>query len=312
MKKIVEFSKNYFIGIILLGMIVIFGVSRPESFLTTGNLFTVLRQVSISGVMSMGLLFVMVSGGIDLAIGAMVSLSGCVTAILMVEKGMNSLPAALIGMLLTTIIGFVMGGIIIKIKIWPMIGTIAEQTILFGLASMLTRGLPVSGIPDGFKKIAQAYIGIVPVPVVLFIIIVVITGIILNFTYAGRYFYLVGSNAEASRLSGVNTDWVQISAYAISGLLSGFAGIIMLGRIGTGMSNVGVGLEMDCLTALVIGGISLSGGEGKISKAVIGILFMGVLLNGMIISEYSQQVIKGLVFLTAVCSDNLTKMFSSR
>ena len=166
--------------------------------------------------------------------------------------------------------------------------------------------MPVSNLPLNAKMIGQGYIGPIPIPVIVFIIVIIIAALVLNRTYIGRHFYAIGSNEEAARLSGINTNKLKVATYAIGGFLSGLAGIIMLARISSGQPTAGKNMEMDCLTAAVIGGVSLTGGEGKISTAVCGVLIIGVLTNGMTImniSEYYQLVISCLLYTSDAADD---------
>ena len=228
---------------------------------------------------------------------------------------MSLFPSYLISLAVSTAVGILTGFIVIKTGIFPMIGTLAMQIILQGIAYLVCGGMPVSGLPAVAKVIGQGYVGPVPIPALLFVIVIIAASIVLNRTYLGRHFYAVGSNEEAARLSGINTGKLKVATYGIAGFLSGLAGLIMLGRVSSGQPTAGRNMEMDCLTAAVIGGVSLTGGEGKISTAVCGVLIIGVLTNGMTIlniSEYNQQVIRGLIFLGAVCLDGIQKKLGSR
>ena len=189
-----------------------------------------------------------------------------------------------------------------------MIATLGMMTISRGLAYIITGGLPVYGLPKGFVAIGQGYIGIIPIPVIFMLIIFLIGGFLLNNTYFGRYFYAMGGNQEAARLAGVNVGKLKIATYLISGFLCGIAGLILMFRINSGQPTAGIGMEMDVITAVVLGGVSLSGGEGKITGVFIGCLIIGVLSNGLIImniGEYYQLVVKGLVLVLAVSFDKL-------
>ncbi len=315
MDKVKNFIKQYFVLVILLFLIILFGVLQPESFLTMSNLFTVVRQSSIMGIATIGLLFVMIAGGIDLSLGSVISLQSVLVAVLLTQVQLGLIPSYLAGLLVSTLIGLVTGIIIVKTNIFPMIGTLALQIILQGAAYLICGGMPVSNLPDGAKVVGQGYIGNIPLPVILFIIVIAIAAVILNRTYIGRHFYAVGSNEEAARLSGINTGKLKVATYAIGGFLSGLAGIIMLARISSGQPTAGKNMEMDCLTAAVIGGVSLTGGEGRISTAVCGVLIIGVLTNGMTIlniSEYYQLIIRGCIFLGAVCLDGIQKQLAGK
>lgn len=313
MDKLKSFIKQYFVLVILIVLIILFGCLRPESFLTMSNMFTVIRQSSIMGIATIGLLFVMVAGGIDLSLGSVISVESVLVAVLLTKLGWGLLPAYLCGLAGGTLVGLVTGAIIVKTGIFPMIGTLALQIILQGIAYLVCGGMPVSNLPLNAKMIGQGYIGPIPIPVIVFIIVIIIAALVLNRTYIGRHFYAIGSNEEAARLSGINTNKLKVATYAIGGFLSGLAGIIMLARISSGQPTAGKNMEMDCLTAAVIGGVSLTGGEGKISTAVCGVLIIGVLTNGMTImniSEYYQLVIRGCIFLGVVCLDGIQKQIA--
>ena len=315
MDAVKNFMKQYFVVVILGLLIVLFGTASPKSFLTFSNMFTIVRQSSIMGIATVGLLFVMVAGGIDLSIGSVVSMESILAAVLIARVGMGLFPSYLISLLVSTAVGLLTGFIVIKTGIFPMIGTLAMQIILQGIAYLVCGGMPVSGLPNVAKVIGQGYVGPVPIPALLFVIVIIVASVVLNRTYLGRHFYAIGSNEEAARLSGINTWKLKVATYGIGGFLSGLAGLIMLGRVSSGQPTAGRNMEMDCLTAAVIGGVSLTGGEGKISTAVCGVLIIGVLTNGMTIlniSEYNQQVIRGLIFRGAVCLDGIQKKLGSR
>ena len=315
MDAVKNFMKQYFVVVILGLLIVLFGTASPKSFLTFSNMFTIVRQSSIMGIATVGLLFVMVAGGIDLSIGSVVSMESILAAVLIARVEMGLFPSYLISLLVSTAVGLLTGFIVIKTGIFPMIGTLAMQIILQGIAYLVCGGMPVSGLPNVAKVIGQGYVGPVPIPALLFVIVIIVASVVLNRTYLGRHFYAIGSNEEAARLSGINTWKLKVATYGIGGFLSGLAGLIMLGRVSSGQPTAGRNMEMDCLTAAVIGGVSLTGGEGKISTAVCGVLIIGVLTNGMTIlniSEYNQQVIRGLIFRGAVCLDGIQKKLGSR
>ena len=191
-----------------------------------------------------------------------------------------------------------------------MIGTLATQMIFRGLGFIVCDGASVYHLPEEFKIFGQGYVGPIPVPVLIMVIILAIFAFILGRTYIGRYFYAVGSNAEATRLCGLNTQKIQILAYMLCGFLSAIGGIIMTSRVNSGQPKAGDGYEMDVLTACVVGGISINGGEGKIRHIVVGVLIIGILSNGLTIigvSEYWQQVAKGLILAAAVAFDAVQK-----
>jgi ribose transport system permease protein len=299
----------------LLVLMIVFSIASPI-FLSWKNILNIARQISMLSIVAVGMSFVLLAGGIDLSVGSQISIIGVAVSLMIVKLGMNPVMACILGLIMTTMIGFFNGFVITKTKIAPLIATLAMQTILQGVSYIICGGLPVYGLPKSIKVFAQGYIfGVIPIPVVIMLFIVAIGAFILNKTYLGRYFYAVGSNEEATRLSGINTDKIRIIVYTLCGLLSGMAGIIMLGRVSSGQPVAGVGYEMDVLTAIVLGGVSVSGGKGKISGAFIGVLIIGVLSNGMSIlgiDEYYQLVIKGVVLLLAVIFDSLQLINSKK
>jgi ribose transport system permease protein len=288
---------------------VFFAVSS-EAFLAPSNLFNVARQVSMLGIAAVGMTFALLLGGIDLSIGSQITLVNIVSAWLMVKGGINPFMASLLGIMLSTVLGFVNGLAIANLAMPPLIVTLCSMTILEGLAYIASKGIPIFGFPESFAAIGQGYVGIVPIPVIIMIFILGIGFFILNFTYFGRYFYAVGGNEEASNLSGINVKMVKYLAYTLSGLFAGIAGIVMLSRTNSGQPLAGKGFEFDILTAAVLGGVSVNGGYGKISNVVAGVFIIGVLSNGMVlldVSQYVQMVTKGLVLFAAVAFDCMQK-----
>lgn len=304
-----NFLKKYGIFVVLIALFIFFSFAS-KSFLVANNLLNVARQISMLGIAAVGMTFVLLLGGIDLSIGSMITLVNIVTAYLMVNKGISPVIACLVSILLSLVIGFINGWIIANIKIAPLIVTLSMMIILEGFAYMISKGLPIFGFPKSFSFIGQGYISKIPVPVIIMVIVLIIGSIILNKTYFGRYFYAVGGNEEAAELSGINVKRVKYLVYTLSSFFAAIAGIVMLSRTNSGQVLSGKGFEFDVLTACVLGGVSPTGGQGKVANIVAGILILGVLSNGMVllnVSQYTQMVIKGLVLLLAVAYDALEK-----
>lgn len=307
--KNMEAFKRYGIFVVLLVLVIFFSFTS-KNFLVTANLLIIARQVSMLGIAAIGMAFVLLLGGIDLSIGSQITLVNIVAAWLMVNGNVHPVIACLAAILLSTAIGLVNGVIIAKVKMPPIIVTLSSMIMIEGIAYMISGGQPIFGFPKAFSILGQGYVGIIPIPVIIMIIIMIIGSIILNSTYFGRYFYAVGGNEEASNLSGINVNRVKYLVYALSGLFAGIAGIIMLSRTNSGQVLAGKGFEFDALTACVLGGISVNGGYGKISNVVAGILILGVLNNGMVlldVSQYAQMFIKGAVLLVAVAFDSIQR-----
>lgn len=303
-----DFFKKYGIVLILIALMVIFSVGN-NVFLTRNNLINILRQIAMLVVITIGMSFVLISGGIDLSVGAQLSFIGVITATLIEKMGFDPLISCLIGLAFATLVGFLNGLFISSTRVPPLIATLAMQQALTGIGFLISSGRNIYGLPDSVKFLGQGHLGFLPVPVIIATIIVIFGWFVLNKTYFGRHFYAIGSNEEVARLSGIKTKKVKTLAYTLCGFLSGLAAIIMMGRINSGSPVVGKGFEMDVLTAAVLGGVSISGGEGKVFGAVIGALIIGVLSNGLLImnvSEYYQMIIKGAVLALAIAFDTLS------
>lgn len=298
------YLSNYGIIMVLVVLFIFFSF-MSSNFLKPQNLFNVLRQVSIVGISAVGMTLVLLTGGIDLSVGSIIGVAGVGAAELML-LGVNPVLASLIMLLISALIGLLNGFFINKLSIPPLITTLGMMTSLRGLAYIITGGLPVFGFNPNFAKLGQGYVWIIPIPVIVMIVIFIIGIILLSKTRFGRYVYGVGSNEEATRLSGINIHKIKYMVYSLSGLMAGLAGIILLSRINSGQPKAGQGYEMEIITAVVLGGVSISGGEGRLGLVIIGVLIMGVLTNGMIminVNDYVQQLIKGMVLIAAVAFD---------
>lgn len=305
-----QFIKKYAIYLVLIALIIIFSIASPQ-FLRVSNIVNVVRQASMLGIASVGMIFVMIIGGIDLSVGSMVTFVNIIVAYFMVNMGIHPILAAMIGIAAATLIGFFNGWVVANIKIPPLIVTLATQIIFEGWAYIIAGGMPIFGFPKSFAVLGQGYVGIIPIPVIIMVICLIVGSFILNKTFFGRHFYAVGSNAEASELSGVRVKRVHYLAYSLCGFFAGLSGVVTLSRTNSGQVTAGQGFEFDVISALVLGGVSVTGGAGSISCAVAGILIMQILSNGFVlcgISTYLQMVIKGCVLLMAVGFDMLQRM----
>ena len=306
MKKFVNFLKEYSIFAILVVLAVIFSMGNP-AFLKPSNILTILRQSCIMGILGMGEMSLIVVGDLNLSMGACVALTTVLLAVFTVNMGLPWGVAILISVVINTVIGFLTGVIINKTKIIPMIGTLAISNLVSGVAYIICNGLPISGIPNSLKFFYQGSVGFMPMPIIIAAVVIIIMGIMFKFTYFGRQIFATGSNREAARLSGVNADKIFIAAYTICGFMCSIAGLLMLGRMGSGTANTANTVDMEVLSALVIGGVSMLGGEGKVTKAVGGFLLITMLTNGMTlngVNEYVQKVVTGGVFLLSVVLDS--------
>lgn len=301
------FAKQFGIYIVLLFLLILFTI-LSENFLVSHNLLNVARQVSMMGIAAVGFSFVLLLGGIDLSIGSVITLVNIVAAYLMVNSGMHPVIAVTVALALSAAIGFSNGWIIANLKMPSIIVTLAMMIIIEGVAYLICEGLPIYGFVKSFAVIGQGYVGPIPIPVIIMVVVMAIGGFILKKTFFGRYFYAVGGNEEAAKLSGINVNRVKYLVYTLSGFFAGVAGIVILSRTNSGQVLSGKGFEFDVLTACVLGGVSVTGGVGKISNVLAGVLILGVLSNGLVlldISQFVQMVIKGSVLLIAVGLDCL-------
>jgi ribose/xylose/arabinose/galactoside ABC-type transport system permease subunit len=291
--------------LVLIGLVIVFSISSPN-FLTGTNIANIFKQISVNGIIAIGMTFVILTGGIDLSVGPLVAIAGVIMA--SIAKLDN--PAwgwgLLAGVAVALLLGVVNGILIAYFKVVPFIQTLAMMSIARGLTLMYSNGKPISDLHHDFTEIGKNEFMSVPTIVWIFIIILVIAMIYLYRTRQGRHIYALGGNEQATYISGVNTRLVKSSVYAISGLLCGIAAVVLTARVASGIPRAGEGYELDAISAVVIGGASMSGGKGTLSGTLLGVLIIGVLNNGMdllSVSSYLQSVIKGIIIIVAVLMD---------
>lgn len=304
---------TYGVFFILVIEFLIFSLAS-KSFLTLGNILSVGRQMSFTGIAAIGMTLVMLTGGIDISVGSMLAMAGVLCAKLSADVGLPLWIAVVITLLIGALFGLINGAAVTRLHIPALIATLATQTILKGIAYLLTNAVPVKNLSTTYKFLGQGYIfGVIPVPLIITVALYVLAWWYLDKTYLGRRVYLSGGNEEAARLSGINTKWTITGTYVLSGVFAAIAGVLMAARLGSGQPSVGSGFEMDVITATVLGGISVNGGKGKVVNVFVGACIMGVLANGMTmlnINQYLQWIINGLVLLFAVTMSNLRKSSS--
>jgi len=280
-----------------------------DRFLTVRNLTNVARQISILAFLGYGMTFVIISGGIDISVGSSVSLISMVTGGVMVSSGNIPLGMAM-GILCGTVIGIVNGSLISALDLPPFIVTMATGTICAGLALLYANGMPIVGLPDKFGVVGSGYIGPIPVPVVIALFFFVVSAFVLKYTVYGRHVLAVGGSEEAVRLSGINTKLVKLQAYALTGFLTGVGGVVLTSRIISGYPNLGLGMELQAIAAVVIGGGALGGGFGTMTGTLFGVLMIGVIQNGlnlMGVSSFVQMIVIGVIILSSVTYDVFRK-----
>ncbi|WP_223285666.1 ABC transporter permease [Paenibacillus sp. PL91] len=274
-------------------------------FLDFNNLMNVLLQVSISSILAVGMTFVIIAAGIDLSVGPLTAFSSVILGMALHQSYGVALPL-LLCVLIGAILGLVNGIVIAKLKVPAFIATLGMMSIVRGLALYITNGQSIHMLPESFIAVSSGNIGGIPLPVVYAVAVAIIGAFVLNYTKFGRYVYAIGGNKEAARLSGIRTSLIEVCVYIISGITCGIGAIILAGRLNAGQPIAGVGYELDAIAAVIIGGTSLSGGEGKISGTIMGAVLIGMLRNGlnlMNVSPFLQQIIIGAVIIGAVFYD---------
>jgi len=299
--------------IVLLVAVGALTLASPE-FLTGNNLANLARQVAIFGILAIGQLVVILTGGIDLSVGSILGLAGAVTAQLLVS-GVPIIPAILIGVVVGGVLGIANGVLVTRFKLPPFIATLGMLGIARGIVLVITDANTIQGLPDGFQTVANGTVLGIPNLLIIFAIITAIAWFVLNRTVFGRYVYAVGSNPEAARLAGVPVAMVTTAVYVISGVLAAVGGVLLTSRLGAGVPTAGAGFELQAIAACVIGGASLSGARGSAIGAACGALIIGVLNNGgnlLAINAFYLQIAIGALVLVAVGFDQMNTRKAGR
>lgn len=302
---------NVLVAILIVGALI--SLFTPY-FLTTNNLMGVFRAFSLTAIMSIGMVMVIITGGIDLSVGSAMGLASLVTA-LCFDAGFGNGVSIAAGLGVGILFGLTNGLLITFIGLPPFIATLGTLSIGRGLMYMITHGVPVTPTtPESFAELGQGYVGPVPVPVVIMVVLMVIFALVMTQTRFGRHIYATGGNEHAARLSGVKIDRIKLSVYVLCSTIAALAGIIGFSRYLSAEPASGFGSELDVIAAAAIGGASLSGGVGSVSGAVIGAALVGIIANGVVllnINTYAQQAITGGVILIAVSLDVLRSKLRS-
>ncbi len=307
----------------LLVIALIVFTSLSARFLTGQNLITVARQATYLAIVAMGQMLALLTGGFDLSVGKIVAVTSVITALTMASLAAHYDATAitltlgiLAGIGAGTLVGVVNGVGVAVFNVPPFMMTLGTATIGFGIALTLTSGVPVYGIPDAFGSIFSfGRIFDIPSPVYVTAGLFVVMHILLNWTRVGRYFYAVGGNIKASRLSGINTRFYLFLAYVLCGALAAVAGALLTARLETGEANIGASMPLDSIAACVIGGVSLRGGTGRLGNVVLGAIFIGLIQNGMDLAQiqsYLQEVVIGILLILAVIADQLRQFVMLR
>ncbi len=311
------FKDNIGIIIALVAMFIFLTVfpTTRSTFLTPKNMFNILRQNASNLFLATGMTMVIILGGIDLSVGSVIALSGVVAAGCVVNFGLPEAVGFIAAIAVGAAVGLFNGFIICKTDIPPFIVTLASMNITKGIALVLTGGAPIRCMTDAFKFPGAGYVGPVPTPVILMVVIFIIAALMINKTQLGRHIYAVGGNVQAAKFSGISVQKVKFIVYAYTGVMAGIAGVVIASRLYSGQPTAGDGAEMDAIASVVVGGTSMSGGSGRIGGTLIGVLIIGVLNNGLNllgVDSNFQYVVKGLVILLAVYVDFLRNKKAGR
>ncbi len=301
---------------VLLILCVILAITAPR-FSTTENLLNVLRNVSMQGLIALGMTMVIISGEIDLSVGSAVAFAGCLMAFLTgwmtgLEVGLPAGLAVPLAGGVVILVGFLLGGFSgfmrTRYQVPTFITTLALMTGLSGAAELITDGFPLTPFPDWYSFIGGGYLVGIPFPALVFLLAFGVFHVVMNHTTFGRSVYAVGGNAEAARLSGIEVKKVKVLVLGTTGALAALSGVMVSSEIMSGTATTARGWELDIIAAVIIGGTSLMGGVGRIWGTMIGVIFLGVIINGMTllnISEYWQHVVRGVLILAAVLLNRL-------
>ena len=298
-------QKEFSVLIALLLLCIILTILSPY-FFGVQNIFNVLRQVSVIGILAVGEALIIITAGIDLSVGSVLGLMGVITA-LFANSGLPPFVIFVLSIIGGCIVGSVNGLLVTKVRINPFIVTLGMMSIARGTSLLITGGMPIS-IQNKITYLGSGYVGVVPVPVILMFTVAFIGYIFATKTLPGRNIYAVGNNEKAAKLSGIRVDRVKIMVFMIMGALCAISGMILAGTLNSAEPSAGSGYELDVIAAVVIGGASLAGGEGSIVGVILGAAIMGVVRNGFVllgISAYWQVVTIGIVIIAAVALDSL-------
>ena len=310
MKKInmKSFVTKYIMYLVLVLMCVVLAIAS-KNFLTANNLITIVKQIAIQSIVAIGMTMIIITGNIDLSVGSIVAFAS-VCAAMMMNGGIPIIITIILTILISGLLGLISGGVTAKLKLHSFLVTLALMQTFRGLAQTITGGYPKAGLPDAFGLISSGTVFGIPYLVIYMIIFYAIFIYIMKYTSFGRSVYAIGGNQESARLSGINIEKVKTLVFVISSMLCGVAGILLTSKVRSGDPTCANGWEMDTIAGAIIGGTNMSGGEGNLGGTIIGLLFVGVLSNGMVllgVNAYMQSVIKGLVIFLAVIMNSIQK-----
>jgi ribose transport system permease protein len=311
-----EFLRSQEIGVVAAVIVIVAAFSLANgNFASVVNLQTMGVDLAQYGLLALGVSFVMLTGGIDLSIGSVVAFSAVWSAWLNVHAGLPGALAIAVALVTGALIGLVHGFAVTVIRVPPFVTTLVTLVAARGAALAITKGFPIDGVGSAFSDIAQLRVASIPLPALLFAAACVLAWFFLERTYIGRQVYAVGGNAEAARLAGIRTERRVVLAYVVSGVCAAAVGVLVTGRLGVGQPSIGTGWELNAIAAAVIGGISLTGGTGRVLGVAFGAILLVCINSGLVIlhvSPYYQQIVLGTVLAVAIITDRLRARSNER
>ena len=300
---------------IVLIILVIFFSFASSSFLQPSTLTMVAKHVALYGILALGMTFVIITGGIDLSVGSICGLSAVTVALMISKFGWSMYPAMLLALISGLVVGLINGALIVVMKLPAFIATMGTTQIINSVALLLTNGKPVLGLGSDFLFIGQGKVLYLPVSVWIMVVVAIVASLFLNKSVTGRRLYALGGGEEAARFSGVRVEILKLITYIISGISAALCGIILCARMGSAQGATGAGYQMDAIASCVIGGASMSGGEGGVAGTIIGAAIMCVIRNALVmlsVSTYWQSMIIGFIIIAAVMIDQFRRASANR
>ena len=316
-EKLAEQIRKYALVFIMILMCIVFACASP-TFRKLGNVINIFRQSSINGILAVGMTLVIIIAGIDLSIGPLCAISGVIAALYLEVHPDGVAMAILLGILSAGLMSVWTALLVANLEVAPFIATLSTMSAAKGIVLVIADGVPHTIKSKVFTAIGNGYLWdytktnriSIPIPVVVLVAVILLASFILYKTRFGRYIYAVGGNEHAAVAAGINVKRVKFCTYVLNGLLCGVAGIVLASRITSGQPTAADGYEMDAITAVIVGGTSMTGGVGKIGMTIIGVLILAIMDNGLTIlgvSSYYQKIIKGVIIAAAVLIDSKTK-----
>lgn len=304
-----DWLQTYMIIFIVLGLGLILSILSPH-FMTLTNMMNVLRQISINGILAIGMTLVCLTGGIDLSVGSILAFSGIIAAGLLRDTNFPYVIIIFIAVGTGAILGLYNGYFVAYWNAAPFVVTLSMMTIARGMTYVYSNGRPISNLPGDFLVIGKGNFLGLPIPFFILMVVFILTSILLTKLKFGRYIYAVGGNENAAMVSGINVKRIKMMVYVLSGITCGIAAIILTARVSAGLPTAGESYELDAIAATVIGGTSLSGGRGRLWGTIVGAILLGIVNNGLDllnVSSFYQQIVKGLIILGAILIDSKRK-----